>query len=712
MRFGLAIVAFLSLLGTHAFSKNSSHLKEWTILVYSAADEGSKERESDFADSATRVLKGFENIEALRAKEEVAIVLQYDASGDDTDDVMRNKKWRRRFEYLPQTPKGILGSAGIDEKKIREIDPTFVYDELDSSDPVPLKKFINWAIQAYPAKHYFLILQGHSWGKLGMMMDFHVDGKDLETANLMKNYELRRVMEEVYREDATRAVPLIPHGKFDGVLVDACVSGQLDELLEWKNSFDYFVGTSLEIPFNSLPYADIFDPFLKKVVARARAGKDAGDRQFIEQELIKPMVTKTVESHGPGGNMAVAERQADIVQMFAIRLRNLDPVFKAFKNFVREMPEQARKALRKMSPQAVWAIRDTDENADLRNLARAYRNSYAGKLNKYGGDEWARAEKSAAALEASLGYQAPNPSTELTRITHPKAVGAWVHVPLDTIAPNRELPACFVLRTFAMHNWREKNLLPNALTKKDKEQPFRETACNDELTAAGGKISGPKNPRAGVPFPLEKVLGWKLSWEHGVRTFLTEKENGDRRLSFWVPKLKTKPLDYRLALHFYAANGVQIEYVSGDAEAYLMRKKGFEDQLLSREEVRYEHSVYVSSGKDLVTAPGASEPLYVAEAHSNGAHFKEGFGIFLGLKFDPEEAYQNGRLPLEVVEKQLGFAPFELTLEKFKAEERKIEALLQKSPKATDLVVRGGPFYRLHKIALTGWADLLGAKKE
>lgn len=706
MRLGLAFVLFL--LAGPASAKN---LKEWTILVYSAADEGSSERESDFAQSATRVLKGVERIEALKNTDEVAMVLEYDASGDDTDDVMHNKEWRRRFEFAPNAPKDRLGSPGISERVIREIDPAFRYTEPDTSDPVQLKSFINWAVQAYPAKHYFLVMQGHSWGKLGMMMDFHAGGKDLDPANLMKNYELRRVMEEVYREDAQRAVKLIPHGKFDGILIDACVSGQLDELLEWKEVFDYFVGTSLEIPFNSLPYGEVFDSFLKKVVALSRAGRDTGNRAFIEKELLTPLVTETVRAHGPQGSLAKAERQSDIVQMFAIRLPAISAVGAALKNFVAAMPAPARAAFKKMSPKSAWEVRDNDENADLRQLARAYQTSYAAKVAKEGGEEWKAALKSAQELEASLGYAAPNPSLELTSVSDAKADGAWIHVPLDPIAPNRELPACFVLRTYAMHNWRYKNLVPGALEKKGKEQAWREMYCNDELTAKGGdKLSGPKEPQIGVPFALTRVLNWKLSFPHEVPAYLTVKENGVRILSIWAPKLKTKPLDYKLALRFYATNRVIVEYVTGDPEAFLKKKNGYEAQLVKREKVEYEHSVYNTDPKLFPTAPGARLPLFVAEAHSNGAHYKEGFGIFLGLKFDPEANYENGRLPLETVEARLGLKPFSLTLEKFRNEQADIEAALKKAGDPTELVLKGAPFYRLHRISQTGWADLLGAK--
>lgn len=687
--------------------------REWTVLVYSAGDEGSKEREGDFTVAALQVLKDFEKIKSLQS-DDVAVVLQYDASGDDRDGVMHNREWRRRLEYRPNAPADRLASRGIPEAEIRAIDPAFTYDEPDTGNPVTLKKFVSWAVKAYPAKHYLLIVQAHSWGKLGFSMDFNLDGEDKFPASMIKNHEFRRVMQEVYVEDAKLGADRnIPHGKLDAILVDACVTGQIDSMLEMKEVSDYFVGTTLEIPFFSVPYSRILDPFFEKVIAAKKRGEDTGAPAFVERNLLVPAVKKFVTSHGPGpeNDMAHGEKQVDVVEMFAIRNRKLDDVAAAIRRLVSSMPKKAKDAIQDKLPRAVWSLRDTDENADLLQLAKNFQIAYATEQ----GPEWTAALQAARALEATLGMKAPNDALTRTRVTHPEADGAWISADIDTIAPNRELAACMVMKAFATQNWEYPSVVPLKMKKKSKSSFLGDLSCNDEFGEPGGKnLSGPKEPESGKAFKLDRLVGWTLAFRHKVPAYLTETRDArgnltKRTLHLWVKKPSRGALDASLYLRFPGAYGVNIEYIKGDPQKYVKKQRGFEGQLLKADHEKYEPEV-ITEDPALLGGPNG---LYVAEAHSNGAHFKQGFGIFLGMSFDDAHDYQNGNLPLEQVEALLGMRPYSLTMETY----LKDFAALQRQARARshddklELRRTGVSFYRMLRIAETGWADVLDPKK-
>ncbi len=701
-----------ALLGLIGGMNSMAATREWTVIVYAAADEGFNERKSAFTQASLSVNKDLERLSALR-HEEVVVVSGYDASGDDADGTMNNREWRRRIQYLPDSPPDRLASPPISEQQIQKIDPGFRYTEPNSASPTELKRFLKWAIAAYPAKHYLLILQGHGSGKNGLLTDFNVNGKDV-SGDIMKTYELRRVMEELYREDAKSGRPHIPQGKFDALLVDACGSGELESSFEWKELFTYFIGTSLDVPYYSLPYTDILDPFLTEVVTRARQGQSTGDSAFIETRLLSPIVHQGVVSHSPGGKLVSAEKHVDVVQMFAIRLKQLEPVVAALKRLITDMPQVTKSVIKDMLPKEAWALRDVDENADLRSLARAFRTYYSERLQSGGGIEWQTALDSAIALEASLGYQAPNPSLATTPISHASADGAWIHYDIDTTALNGELASCFLIRTLAVHNWRHANVVPRSIRLGTKNKNWSEVSCHHEFSEAGPDATKPKPLVSGRPFRLDRIFGGTVDWPAGVSAFLTEYREQDtlkrRTFSLYLPK-QVERLSYALALRMPGTSGFVVEYISGNANDYLMKKPGYAAQMLGREQDSYSPWV-LTDPRYFVPAPGQSQPLYVAEAHSHGAQFKEGFGLYFGTYFNEAgEWHQNGVMPLDLIEKALGLEPFSLTLEQFEAERAEIEKRVKKA--GCVFMRTGGAFYQMNRLARsTGWADLLGAKND
>jgi hypothetical protein len=124
----------------------------------------------------------------------------------------------------------------------------------------------------------------------------------------------------------------------------------------------------------------------------------------------------------------------------------------------------------------------------------------------------------------------------------------------------------------------------------------------------------------------------------------------------------------------------------------------------------------VGSAVYLTSTQLGKNSLYVAEAHSNGTHFKNGIGINLDTDFEysKEEPYRIGKMPLEELEalrKQYGILPNTLSLEFYLANFTAIQKEMKEKSEVPTLIRKDKDFYRGLRISRTGWPDLLFGKK-
>lgn len=670
----------LAIVLTFAFSAHADFKpveREWTILLYAAGDE------IEVQEPTRSLLRRIERTTSLTEDGPVRVIAQYDDVGEDPN----HRYWLRHVarasrSKMPDTPP-FTAQEIAEQMKATGLGTEFQYKELDSGSPTTLKAFLKWGVRAFPAKHYALIVAGHSWGQQGLMQDFFVDGKELDASTIIKNYELRRAMKEVYREEAR----LIPTKVFDLLMIDACTSGQIDVLLEWVDVFHYFAGTAIETPFFSLPYEQFLEPFAKL------AGGALDPKLLLEDHFLKPMLLSYVKSHTRGGALVGAEKQTDAVQYFAIRNAELVKVAGAFRKLLKSLPKEAGEEFRSpdqdKTPE-LDRVADIDHNADLWEIAKGF-DAYSSRKNKEQPDKtWGKVQKNARALAKLLGANSEDTSYAPTRLsfaTYPAAKGAWAQIEVDEVAPFRDLAACVGVKAFGMLNAAEEDLVPIFTDSAGKEVGVFEVSCND-LGEAYHKVHPEgEQPNYDGPHPLGEIFGHKIAWPSDVKAYLTESPDprrrnrlGSRTLSIWIPK-KGKTRAVRLSLA--ATEHVQIDYLSGKPEAYLADPEKW--ARLRVGSARHEVAPYTAA----LDFP--RDHLYVGEVHSNGAHLKRGMGVFLGRELkDDDSPYQWGRMPLEKVEP----TPYAWTLEKY------FQDLAP--PK-----VMGEAFYRVHRINETSWPDFL-----
>jgi hypothetical protein len=117
---------------------------------------------------------------------------------------------------------------GSRELNLTEIDPEWTEGELDLGDPEPLKKFVAWGIEHYPAEKYNIHLVNHGGGWRGMCWDESSDDH-------LSLPEIRDVCED-FKYHRGRNLDILS--------TEGCLVGMIEFAYEIRNCCDYFVGGS------------------------------------------------------------------------------------------------------------------------------------------------------------------------------------------------------------------------------------------------------------------------------------------------------------------------------------------------------------------------------------------------------------------------------------------------------------------------------------
>jgi hypothetical protein len=306
--------------------------RNWTVLVYVGGDEEELEKPTRLA------LEKIEWQASQLNADNVRFVVFLDRPGDDT------------LTPAPSYPHlAMFPNRG----------------EPDSGHPVTLKKFLKWAVRHFQADNYMLFLLGHSWGIQGIMQDFFVNRATLKKASMMKIYEIRRALQEVYLEESRN----IPKEKFDVLVVDACVAGQI-EVAHELDVVRYFVASTLETPNYGMPY-EKFLPYLRDFDSAAPPVDPWLENVFLPNVVTQSVATYSALDPTPPQNEQMRlEGGMDPVQMVALRTSQIPTLVRDMARWTATLPKDTwRWFLHESSGQKLWKIADTDQHADLWMLA-------------------------------------------------------------------------------------------------------------------------------------------------------------------------------------------------------------------------------------------------------------------------------------------------------------------------------------------------------
>lgn len=197
----------------------------WTVMVYMAADN----------DLEKFALTDINEMEFIGSSDTVQVVVQIDRSAK-FDSSAGDWTTTRRY-FITEDLEDIQGSD-INSQLIEDL------GETNTGDPAVLQQFASWAIQAYPADRYALILWDHGGAWLGIAADGSVEGYDGLTMPELKE-ALAGITEETGIE------------QLDVIGFDACLMGSLEVYRVIAPYARYAIASPELIPGTGWAYSDL-----------------------------------------------------------------------------------------------------------------------------------------------------------------------------------------------------------------------------------------------------------------------------------------------------------------------------------------------------------------------------------------------------------------------------------------------------------------------
>lgn len=180
-------------------------IAEWTVLVYSDADN----------DLEGQLLDDLDEMERIGSVKGVNVVMQIDrwrpkpgSPGAGRDD-KTNGDWDQAKRYFVTRDDG---SIQINSVELQDL------GEIDMSHPKELANFIAWGVQKFPAKRYALVMEDHGSGWRGAFID---DKAPPEAKPIMMSLEELQI-------GLANGVKAAGIGKLDLFATDACLMSMIE----------------------------------------------------------------------------------------------------------------------------------------------------------------------------------------------------------------------------------------------------------------------------------------------------------------------------------------------------------------------------------------------------------------------------------------------------------------------------------------------------
>jgi hypothetical protein len=145
------------------------------------------------------------------------------------------------------------------------------WEELDSSDPETLQRFIEYGLENYPAEKTMLVIQDHGYSWRGVCLD------DTDGGGIMVIDGMAQAIRDA--RDANDGIGV------DFLALDACSVATVEIAYELRDTVDWFAASQLVVPYDGLPY----DMIITALVA---------DPQMSAGELSYDMVDMYMEYYG------------------------------------------------------------------------------------------------------------------------------------------------------------------------------------------------------------------------------------------------------------------------------------------------------------------------------------------------------------------------------------------------------------------------------
>jgi len=260
------------------FLKNaarSSCYKEWTVIIYMAAD-------NDLSPFAKEDIYEMQSVGSTLS---VDIVVEAD---------FIDRGGSRRF-HLQKSPDKF---KNLSQKSFSEIAPEHLYSpiidklpELDSGDVKNFYNFLEFSATNFPAKHYMIIIWSHGQGWASEQPVRHIS--ELSNTSTFNNvFETEASSKNLmgglafdYTSGSHFSIPQITNAldsfnilfndsePIDIYGSDACYMQMVEVAYEFKNVAKFVIGSSQQEEYRGWPYRDILSFLTENPVIKKKAGE-------------------------------------------------------------------------------------------------------------------------------------------------------------------------------------------------------------------------------------------------------------------------------------------------------------------------------------------------------------------------------------------------------------------------------------------------------
>lgn len=286
------------------FAKKKEGQKKWTIMVHLSADNNLY----PFG------LEDINEMEAGLKSEDVNVLVLFDGEKKGDSTVYKIKK-------------DSMNSTIISEQVDNPIAPKG--SEIDSGSREVAKKFIEWAVEAYPADHYAHFLWNHGGGAIMNSAGVPVKLKNGSThivkparnAVAVPGYNTNNFnWDDNGSHMVTQDIPYIYSGavqkvgkKLDVLEFDECLMAHVEIGYEAKDSFDYLVASEKTEPGKGDPYEEILSALSK-------------NPSMNGAEFSKAIVKEYAASYngGSAGNSKITKSATDLSKLTTVLVPAID----------------------------------------------------------------------------------------------------------------------------------------------------------------------------------------------------------------------------------------------------------------------------------------------------------------------------------------------------------------------------------------------------
>ena len=269
----------------------SNSLPEWTVIVYSAADDEVLEESMWF---------DVNEMELVGSNPQMNIVVQIDRyAGAFTGD----GDWSDTRRYLITQDNDLEHIASPVVQSVGEV---------DTGNTQTLIDFVTWAVQSYPAKKYALIMSDHGGGWTGGFSDMSAASySDLSIPEIVSSIEQIRQNTGI--------------DKFELIGFDACLMGQIEVFGSLYPYSNYMIASEEVIPGYGWSYA----AWLGQL-----AQNPAVDGSGVSQSIISTYVVNDVYLTGGRASSDEIAQEESTTTLSAIQSARVPDVIGAMNQFV------------------------------------------------------------------------------------------------------------------------------------------------------------------------------------------------------------------------------------------------------------------------------------------------------------------------------------------------------------------------------------------